>query len=115
MNLVLFVWLGVVVVWLLPFFSALRAGECSEPARSAEKKDFISMFPGAAMHLLRCSHSQGRVRPAMVIQMYSAIGRLPGLQAAFKICIQPIFLFQNPVNAFCQGTLGAVVLFGRAH
>src|SRR6266850_8302118 len=91
MNLVLFIWLlVVVVVWFWPSFPALRAGERSEPARSAGKENFISIFPGAAMHLLRGSHSQGRVRPAVVIQMDSAMGRLAGLQVAGKICVQPV-------------------------
>ena len=115
MNLVLFVWLLVVVVLLLASFPSLRAGERSEPARSDGKENFISMCPGAGMHLLGRSHAQCRVRPMMVIQMDSAMSRLPGLQLTFKICIQPIFLFQNPVDAFRQGILGAVILFGHAY
>src|SRR5216684_1440875 len=115
MNLVLLVWLLVVVVLLWPSFPTPRAGERSEPARGVGKENFISMVPGAGMHLLRCCHSQGRVRPAMVIQMDSAMCRLPGLQLIFKICIQPIFLFQNPVDAFRQGILSAMILFGHAH
>src|SRR6266404_1157517 len=50
MNLVLFVWLLVVVLFLVSF-PALRAGERSESARSAGKENFISKFPGAGMHL----------------------------------------------------------------
>src|SRR5882724_6699736 len=115
MNLVLFIWLLVVVVWFWPSFPALRAGSLRSPARSAGKENFISIFSGAAMHLLRGSHSQGRVRPAVVIQMDSAMGRLPGLQWVGKICVQPIFLLQNPVDPFRQGILGAVIRFGHAH
>ena len=115
MNLVLFVWLMVVFVLFLRSFPTLCAGERSELAQNVGKEKFISKFSGPAMHLLRRSHSQGRVRPAMVIQMYSAIGRLSGFKVVFKIGIQPIFLFENSVNTFGQGILGAVVLFGHAH
>ena len=114
MNLVLLVCLLVVVV-LWPSFPALRAGERSEPARSAGKENFILRFPGARVHLLRGRHAQGRMRSAVVIQMDCALGRLPGLHLVFKIGIQPIFLFENPVNAFSQGILGAVILLRHAH
>src|SRR5882672_4025747 len=49
MNLVLLVWLLVVVVLLRPSFPALRAGERSEPARSAGKEDFIQ-----CLRVLKC-------------------------------------------------------------
>ena len=61
------------------------------------------------------AQSQRRVRPAVVIQLDALNRGLLGRQESFKICIQIIFLFQNPVHPFGQGILGAVILLGHAH
>ena len=40
---------------------------------------------------------------------------LAGLPFKFEIRIQPIFLFEDPIDPFGQGILGAVILLGHAH
>ena len=64
------------------------------------------IFCICAMHLFWRSQAQGRVRPAVVIQVYSLGGGPAGLRFGGKSGIQPILLFEDPVDSFRQRILG---------
>ncbi len=61
------------------------------------------------------AHSEGPVRPPIVIQSDALNGGLPSRQAGFKFRVQIIFLFQNPIHPFGEGILSAVILLSHAH
>ena len=69
----------------------------------------------SVMHNPWHSESKRRVRPAVVIQMHALHGCLAGLPFGFESRIQPVFLFQNPINPLRQRILGAVILLRHAH
>ena len=67
------------------------------------------------VNLFRCGEIQRRVRSSSVVHANPVHRGLPGLLPICKIRIQPIFLFQNPVDSLGYSILRAMVLFGHAH
>ena len=67
------------------------------------------------MHLFGGRELQRSVWPPGVIHADPVRGRLPRLTPVFKIGIQPIFLFQDPVDSLGQSILRAMVLLSHAH
>ena len=61
------------------------------------------------------SQPQRRVRPTIVVQLDAVHGGLPGHQLGFEGRIQPVLLFQDPIDPFGEGILGAVIGLGHAH
>ena len=67
------------------------------------------------MNLFWRGELQSAVWPPRIIHADPVRRGLPGLRSVFKIRIQPIFLFQNPVDALRYSILRTMVLFGHAH
>src|SRR3984885_8216236 len=94
MNLVLYI-----LMWFFAFV-LFPSPHCVVEVSVANRNGAVGegktrlIFCICAMHLFWRSQAQGRVRPAVVIQVYSLGGGPAGLRFGGKSGIQPILLFE---------------------